>query len=176
MSEELCTPKFLTQRLASLAVEGARHTVYEGPLRFILEAKRQQFHTVILVPGIKDDRPDYPDWPNYQLQPVVLYEYTFGDVSKFPHPFIDIARCKALQLWHDRNDDRTEIIPHLLFPGDTPFWGGVKRHGIVVACSGIQPWLDKLISGMVTDLLVALAYDAWMNSLDKADDDLCFLT
>src|SRR3989338_7336273 len=71
---------------------------------------------------------------------------------------------KELQLWHDRNDDRSEIIPHLLFPGDAPFWGGAKRRGIVVACSGIQPWLDKLVSGMVADLIVAIAYNAWMQN------------
>ncbi|PIQ68706.1 MAG: hypothetical protein COV91_02745 [Candidatus Taylorbacteria bacterium CG11_big_fil_rev_8_21_14_0_20_46_11] len=74
---------------------------------------------------------------------------------------------KAIQLWHDRNDDRTNIMPHLLFSGDTVYWGGVKRHGIVVACSGVQPWFDKMFSGMIADMLVGIAYNAWMLSEDK---------
>ncbi|OHA81936.1 MAG: hypothetical protein A2675_02090 [Candidatus Yonathbacteria bacterium RIFCSPHIGHO2_01_FULL_51_10] len=176
MSDKICKPKFLTGEIAKAAILTALDAIYGNRLGSILKPKREQLHVGVLVPGMKDDRPDYPDWPNYQIKPVVLYEYTLGDPDNFPHPFVDIARCKGLQLWHDRNDDRTEIIPHLLFPGDTPFWGGVKRHGIVVYCSGIQPWLDKLVSGMVADLLVALAYDAWMKSADKADNKLCFLT
>ena len=176
MSDKICTPKFLTPEIAEVAVLATLDAIYGDRLGSILNPKREELHVVVLVPGMKDDRPDYPEWPNYQLKPVALYEYTFGDMTEFPYPFVDIARCKALQLWHDRNDDRTEIIPHLLFPGDTPFWGGVKRRGIVVACSGIQPWLDKLVSGMVADLIVALAHDAWMKSSDKADDELCFLT
>ena len=176
MSEKLCAPKFLTSRIAEIACIGALDTLYASLLDSNLKPKCKQLHIVVLVPGMTDDRPDYPKWPNYQLQPVMLYEHTLGDSENFPYPFADIARCKALQLWHDRNDDRSEIVPHLLFPGDTPFWGGVKRRGIVVACSGIQPWLDKLVSDMVADLMVALAYNAWMESPDKADSELCFLT
>jgi len=73
----------------------------------------------------------------------------------------------ALQLWHGRNDDRTDRIPHLLFPGDTPCWGGVKRHGIVVTCSGFQPHFGKMFSGMVADMCIGLSYNAW----DQTKDD-----
>ncbi len=177
MSEtKLCTPKFLTSEIAKTAIVSAINTVFHSDATSALQPKREQLHVVVLVPGMNDDRPDYPEWPNYQIQPVVLYEHTLGNVDNFPYPFNDIARCKALQLWHNRNDDRTEIMPHLLFPGDAPFWGGVKRQGIVVACSGIQPWQDKLISGLSADLMIALAYNAWMLSTDKSDDKLCFLT
>ncbi len=172
----ITTPKFLTADLAKIAVEATLNCLYKGQLKDALQPHREQLHVVILVPGMKDDRPDYPEWPNYQLQAVALYEHTLGEPKDFPYPFADIARCKALQLWHDRNDDRTEIIPHLLFAGDAPFWGGVKRRGIVVACSGVKPWIDKMISGMVADMLVALAHRAWEISADKADDELCFLT
>jgi hypothetical protein len=78
-----------------------------------------------------------------------------------------IAKCKALQLWQGRNDDRTDIAPHLMFAGDAPYYGGVKRHGIVVTCSGVQPWFDKMISAMICEMLVGLAYNAWMVSDDK---------
>lgn len=177
MSEtKLCTPKFLTLEIARLAVQSALEAVFDGYAAHTLQPKHRQLHVVVLVPGMKEDRPDYPKWPNYQIQPVVLHECTLGNVADFPYPFDDIARWKAFQLWPDRNDDRTEIIPHLLFPGDTPFWGGVKRQGIVVACSGIQPWEDKLISSVSADFMIALAYNAWMMSADKSDDELCFLT
>jgi hypothetical protein len=172
----LITPKFATPALAKIAVETTLDALYNGPLREALKPHREQLHIVILVPGMKDDRPDYPEWPNYEMQPVPLYEQTMGDPKDFPYPFVDIARCKALQLWHDRNDDRTDIIPHLLFPGDAPFWGGVKRRGFVVTCSGVKPWIDKLISGMVADIFVALVHNAWETSSEKADDELCFLS
>ncbi len=177
MSEtKLCTPKFLTPEIAELSILSAIDSVFNGHATHALQPKHRQLHVVVLAPGMEDDRPDYHKWPNYQIQPVVLCEYTLGNVADFPYPFDDIARCKALQLWHGRNDDRTEIIPHLLFPGDTPFWGGIKRQGIVVACSGIQPWQDKLISGVSADFMIALAHNAWMESADKSDNELCFLT
>jgi hypothetical protein len=138
-------------------------------------------HIVVLVPAMKDDRAnDYPSWPNYPLQAQLLYEESRhkicnimagpGTDNAWPHKFDDIARCKALQLWHDRNDDRTDIKPHLLFPGDTPFWGGVKRDGIVVTVSGFQPHFDKMISGMIADMCIAMAYDDWLESKDRKTD------
>ncbi|MFZ2484670.1 MAG: hypothetical protein WAW81_01880 [Minisyncoccia bacterium] len=129
---------------------------------------RRMCHIVVLVPAMKKVSRDYP---NHLIKPHVLLEHSFGPRSEWPWKFDEIARSKALQLWHDRLD----VMPHLLSPGDTPFWGGVKRHGIVVACSGVQPWFDKMISGMVADTCVALAQDCWENSQDKKDD-VCFLT
>ena len=171
MAENLITPKFLTKIMAAEAINTALHTVWRVIPPSLLKPKRQECHVVILVPGMKDERAsDYPSWPDYGLHPVLLHEQSAGDPEDFEYPFDKIARCKALQLWHDRNDDRTTIIPHLLFPNDTPFWGGVKRRGIVVTCSGVQPWIDKLISGMVADMLVAMAHDAWERSEDKQKD------
>jgi hypothetical protein len=166
----LITPKYLTKENAKKAVEVALSVVIgeSSQLRPLL--KRLQCHIVILVPGMKDDREaDYPDWPNYPLQAVLLYERSVGNPRDYDHPYDDIARCKALQLWTDRNDDRTMSIPHLLFPGDTPFWGGVKRRGIVVACSGFQPWFNKMVSGIVADILVGLAHDAYEKDEEVVD-------
>jgi len=166
-NEKLVTPKFLTRQIAEQAVDYVLKTVMEGPFSQLL--KRLACHIVILVPSMKDDRPDYPAWPNYPLEPCALYERSVGDRGTWTGKYDDIARCKGLQLWHDRNDDRTNIMPHLLFPGDTVYWGGVKRHGIVVTCSGVQPWFDKMISGMIADVMIALAYNAWMLSEDKKE-------
>lgn len=173
------TPKFLTTSLAQIAVKSTLECLYaNGHLNAALKPHRGELHIVILVPGMTDGRPKFRGrkWSGHQLAAVSLYEHTLGDPKIFPYPFIEIARSKAVQLWHGRNDDRTEIIPHLLFEGDAPFWGGVKRHGIVVACSGLKPWVDKLVSGMVADMLIAMAHAAWEASPDKADKELCFLT
>ena len=175
----LLTPKFLTKDMAEVAVYTAIETILDQPLidqsgftqtrlNHYLQPKRKQCHVVVVVPGMVDHvAEDYPNWPNYPLQPMLLYEVSNLDgAEKLEAPFDEIARCKALQLWTDRNDDRTDCIPHLLFRGDTPYWGGVKRRGIVVTCSGVQPYIDKLISGMVADLLVAIAHAAWKASPD----------
>ena len=169
MNEDVLTPKFLTREMAEVAVEIAVETVFGLE---VMKPKRDQVHVVVLVPGMTDEQPDGRPRGDYQIRPVTLYEYSRGHQEDYALPFDEIAPCKALQLWQDRNDGRTDIIPHLLFAGDAPYWGGVKRQGIVVACSGIQPWLDKLIASMVADLLIAMAHDAWVNSSDKAEEVL----
>ena len=40
----------------------------------------------------------------------------------------------------------------------------MKRLGIVVTCSGLQPYIDKMIAGMVADMLITMAHEAWMTS------------
>ena len=160
----MLTPKFLTEVQAATAVQNV--LVIIERMKDVLS--RQMCHFAVIVPSMKDDRAiDYPDYPNYPIVPQVLYEYSLGDKKKWSRDYDNIAKCKGLQLWHGRNDDRTDCMPHLLFPGDTPFWGGVKRHGIVVMCSGFQPHFDKMFSGMIADQCIALAYDAWMNSPEK---------
>ncbi|MFA7208753.1 MAG: hypothetical protein WC120_00560 [Parcubacteria group bacterium] len=130
--------------------------------------KRAQCHIIVLVPAMEDARSEnYPDWPNYPTRAYPLYQKSVGEKKDWPHPFDEIAMCKALQLWTDRNDDRTMPIPHLLFPGDTPYWGGVKRRGIVVTCSGVQPWFDKMISGVIADVIVGLAHNAYENDEER---------
>ena len=179
MPETLLLPKFLTQEMAARVIARVVGAVKDDlyfPIKRrpcpVCRSISVMLHTVVLVPSMKDERAeDYPSWPNYPIQPYLLCEHSeHKDCNGWPWKFDDIARCKALQLWQDRNDDRTDVMPHLLFPGDAPFWGGVKRHGIVVATSGVQPHFDKMISGMVADMCVAMAHDAWLESQDHKDD------
>jgi len=165
------TPKLLSAYLVEQVVKHVLGS-FEPSNKIHVEIEGiETCHIVVLVPAMKDDRAnDYPSWPNYQLQPHCMYEQSVGSKENWSHKFDDIARCKALQLWHDRNDDRTDCMPHLLFPGDTPYWGGVKRHGIVVTCSGVDPWFDKMISGMIADMIIAFAYNGWMKGEDKKYD------
>ncbi|MDD2657364.1 MAG: hypothetical protein PHD04_01730 [Candidatus Pacebacteria bacterium] len=172
MSEvKLLLPKFLTEKMAEEAIETVVRATLSPPMCHDIE--HAMFHIVVLVPGMVVEIGNYP---NYPIRPYLLAEHSEGNREKWPYDYVEIAQCKALQLWHDRNDGGTDIKPHLLFPGDTPFWGGVKRNGIVVACSGVQPYFDRMIAGMVADICIAYAYHAWMLSKDKADNELCFLT
>ncbi len=167
MSKPL-TPKFLTVENASLAVGTVlQATILDDGWQYIIS--RQMGHIVIIVPSMEDARADdYPDWPNYPIEPHLLYEESVGEKDDWPYPFDDIARCKGMQLWQGRNNDgQTDSNAHLLFPSDTPYWGGVKRHGMVVAFSGVQPWFDQMISGMIADMLKAIGRQAFESSEDK---------
>ncbi len=172
MSEPILIPKFLTKGMVARIIGLVVGMVMDDAF---FPLKRRMLHIVVLVPAMRDDRiSSFPKWPNYPIYPHLLYEYSLGDKSEWPHKFDEIAEYKALQLWHGRNDDRTDIMPHLLFPGDTPYWGGVKRHGIVVTCSGVQPWFDKMISGLIADACIAMSYDRWM-ALEAKEKNVDFL-
>lgn len=162
------TPKFLTQEVAERAVATALQMMENSPIEGVFRGKA--CHIVVLAPEMDDHRRGGAEDPDYSIRPHVLYERSVGDRSKWSGPYDNIARGKALQLWQDRNDDRTDCIPHLLFAGDTPYWGGVKRDGLVVACSGVQSWFDRMLSAIVADLCVGLAYDAF-----KATGEIDFL-
>lgn len=162
----MLTPKFLTEQMAGAVIEAAVEMLYH---MVEIAPKRQHLHVVVLVPGMRWN----DTGTSVTVQPVILIEYTRGYQEDFEYPFDEIARNKASQLWLGHNDGRTDVMPHLLFTGDAPYWGGVKYEGIVVACSGIQPWLDKMLSGIIAHMLVGVAYDAWMNSQDKKDEVDC---
>lgn len=159
------TPCFLTMEINEQAVNivlTAVMSTYGDPTQcFSRFLKRLACHIVILVPGVSMD-----EHKDFQLEPKILFEKSVNPKNWSAH-YDQIAKSKALQLWYDKNDGRTDIMPHLLFKGDSPYYGAVKREGIVVACSGVQPWFDRMISGMIADMIIALAYDAWMKSRDK---------
>jgi len=170
--KKLLTPKFLTERLITDAVISVM-SKFADFARERLGSGRDcpDCHVVVLGPGMEDARKeDYPDWPDYPVKPVVLAEYPFGNQEEWRHKFNEIARCKAMQLWGDRHDGGAGMFAHLLFPGDTPFWGGVKTEGIVVSCSGLPPWLDKMVAGMIACMIIGLAREAYERSEDKKND------
>ena len=165
----LVTPKFLTRAHAEEAVHTAFNAMFVHG-KVVYRPKRMMAHVAIIVPArqriIAEMSPrDIKD----EYQPVLLYEESFGDREDFPKPYHEIARSKARELWFGQQDGGTDTLPHLLYPGDTPFWGGVKRSGIAVACSGIEPWNDRLVASITADAFIALAYGEWMNSEDKAE-------
>jgi len=165
-------PKFLTVEIARQAVGIALEIMCNSPITG--QFKRQACHIVILVPAMKDDRPEYPDWPVYPLQPHLLYEQSYNP-DLWTGKCDEIARRKALQLWQDRNDGSATVLPHLLFPGDTQYWGGVKRQGIVVTCSGVDPWHDRMLAAVIAELCIGMAFHAFQKSAEVADK-IAFLT
>jgi len=163
-------PKYLTPQIARVAVrhvvEGIFASANIGSL-----LKRQDCSVVVLVPQWISDDDEGPG----VMRALNICEENFGDKEHWKYPFDEIARSKAFQLWNDRNDDRTDVQPHLLMSGDAPFWGAAKMDGILVACSGVQPWFDKMIARMVAAVCIGFAYEAYMRSPEKANDELCVL-
>jgi hypothetical protein len=173
----LITPKYLTKKLAESAAAVAFRAVFGWndalDLQSEIPFRQAAGHLVILVPAMEDAREaDYPNWPNYSLQPYCLYEVS-ENKDIWTGKYDEIARCKALQRWTDRADGGATVTPHLLFSGDTPYWGSVKREGIVAAFSGIQPEFDRLTAQIAVDTLIALALHAFKN--DTSLEGLDFL-
>lgn len=168
----LSLPFFLTKEIALHAMKTAVAVAVSRNFRPNLAHHNPQFHIVMLVPA-QDARPEvcYPNTPVY---PHLLAEYgyrKFGAKEPWRHDFLRIARNKTSKLWYGYDDGSTDSKPHLLFPGDTPYWGGVKRDGIAVGCSGDKSWIDRMIAGIAADISIALAYDAkiaWMKT-NEAD-------
>ena len=127
--------------------------------------RRRDCHIVILVPEVTEG----DNWTESTVKPYCLYEHGVGIREEWTHPFDTIARSKAMQLWQNRHSGNAGMHPHLLCSGDTPYWGGVAREGIVVCCSGFQQPLDRMVSGIVADILIGLAHDSWDISDGKKD-------
>lgn len=171
MTQRTITPKYMTVNLANAAVNVALRAVMNdgAPLRPLL--KRRCCHIVILVPGRKSTQDeDYPSWPECEIVPVCLYEHNV-DPLNWEGPYQRIARSKATQLWYDLNDEKPGVTSHLVCSGDTVYWGGVKRHGFVVTCSGVQPGFDQLISGIIADTLKALSNHEFDLDPQRVDQD-----
>ena len=154
-------PKFLDPKFAVVAIACANTTLLGTALRDYL--KLQEVGAIHMVVAVA----------NADGNPIILHQETNGGNGKpFKKPYPEIARSKALQLWFGKNGGHGgSPSPHLLFAGDTPYHGGVKREGIVVACSadGLKPWVEVFISGMVADMLIALAHQAWVESEDYTE-------
>lgn len=168
-------PKFLTNQVAAEAVHIALTTLYVHH-KDILMPEKPHVHVVVIVGTKRQEYIEHrPQDVKSYIEPAVLYETTWGDLGTLgDSQIVGIARSKARELWHRQQDGGTDLSPHLLYSGDTPYWGGVFR-GFAVACSGVKPHKDRLVASMAADLMIALAYDAWDKSEEKASK-AAFLT
>jgi hypothetical protein len=109
-------------------------------------AKRKHYHIVVMDPRKKPWESSFRD--------AVLAEFSEGK-DEWAHDYRKIARSKAEQAWRNQ---QANIITQMLAPatlrsGDTFYYGSFEYHGVIVACSGVEPYFDMLISGWI-----ALAY------------------
>jgi hypothetical protein len=165
----LITPKFLTKDLAEHAVTMALTSLYVHNAD-LMKPEKPHVHVAVIVPAKIQEFAEFnPGDVKMVIKPFLLFETTWGDPDTLgDSQIVGIARSKVRELWFGQQDGGTDTVPHLLYPGDTPYWGGVFRSGIAVACSGVKPWKDRWVASQAADTMIALAYDAWDKSEDKA--------
>lgn len=147
----------LTQEVAKRAVE------------FVLPAIQQLIETKVLKRGdlniVIAIRPTYWDgdeieWVRFEES--IVYDYAHTDPSTWEFPFKEIAWHKCFQSWRSgmSTHEMQTRAPHLLEHGDTVYYGSVVQDGLIVACSGVQPYFDEMISAMVLAACRALCIQA----------------
>jgi hypothetical protein len=99
-------------------------------------------HTVIMDP--------LADPAAQTFEESILHEPSVNRAS-WDADYAEFARAKARVSWRTRGDGHfmQALHPHLLEPGDTLLWGSVCRDSLVVAPSGMQPWYDEALAGIV---------------------------
>lgn len=168
----LVFPKFLCSKLADVVIRSVLDMAFSPDSLIhelgLIKPAETMFHIKVMVLGKEND------FPGTSLTPLTLTYYSAGHPSNWAYPFDRIADSKAQQLWEGKTDG-AQVVPHLLFKGDTPYVGGVKREGIVVVCSGFDEYVDRMISGMIAEGLIAGARYLWEASDDKKNS-VNFLT
>jgi hypothetical protein len=93
-----------------------------------------------------------------EFEHAILYEHSINRAN-WDADYVHFARAKALVSWRAGMDSHAvqTLRPHLLMPGDTLLWGSVCLDGLVVAVSGMQPWYDEALAGIVACCLRAVS-------------------
>jgi hypothetical protein len=110
-------------------------------LALLAVAGKTDLHIVIMNPQLKP-------WESMP-EDAILHEQSIGDPKEWEHKYDVIARSKAFVTWRENSDVVHELGPAVLRSGDKLFSGSFIHQGVVVACSGIQPYFDRLISGWI---------------------------
>lgn len=131
------------KQLAKEAIELAKPSIE----KLFNQTNRQELHIVIMDPRIKP-------WES-TFENAILHEESIKN-SSWSIPFDVLARKKAVQAWRDQsaNINHQTLHPSSLRNDDVLFYGSFVYGNIVVACSGVEPWFDMLISGWI-----ALAFE-----------------
>ena len=104
---------------------------------------RQELHIVVMNPRMKPWAGSFED--------ALLHEESLGQPEQWDKPYDVLARQKAQQAWRSgsANINQQLVHPASLHDDDVLFIGSFVYGDIVVACSGVQPWYDMLISGWI---------------------------
>lgn len=127
--------------------------------------RRSALHVVVMVEGSTGEEPE------------LLHA---EDMGNLPHhewslPYDQIAVSKAKLALRVKMDTGVVITlhPELLKQGDAKYRGGVYRHGIAVAASGMQSYWDQMVARWLLDAIEALLLRE-MESI-SADDSRNFI-
>ncbi len=151
-------PKFLTQHICKKAVETVVNMVFET-----MPVNKKECHVVVKIPIVKGNQKKY----------AFFYSQSFGR-KEWKRDYQAIANSKAEHIALGLNGGGSEQVTpaHLILESGTPYWGGCKMDDIVVACSGLQPWFDQVISRQVAAMIIALArenYETYISKRGKLD-------
>jgi hypothetical protein len=93
-----------------------------------------------------------------RFEEAILYEHSINRPN-WDADYARFARAKAQLSWRTAMDSHAvqALRPHLVAPGDTLLWGSVYLDGLVVAVSGMQPWFDEALAGVIACCLRAVA-------------------
>lgn len=93
------------------------------------------------------------------FEEAILYEHAVGDRERWDADYAGFARAKAKVAWEAGMDAHAvqALRPWMLKARDTVLWGAVEVDGIVVGCSGANPWYDEAFAGTVAMCLRAIA-------------------
>ncbi len=92
------------------------------------------------------------------FEQAILCEHSINRAN-WDADYVQFARAKARVSWQARCDSHAvqALRPWLVRPGQTLLWGSVWQDGLVVAVSGMQPWFDEALAGVVACCLQASA-------------------
>ena len=107
------------------------------------KAKRTHVHIVIMDPRKKPWECEFTD--------AIWYERSITNDEPWERDYTAFARAKANQAWREGQHGIvvTALAPATLRHGDTVYDGSFCYNGVIVACSGVEPYFDMLISAWV---------------------------
>jgi hypothetical protein len=107
-------------------------------------------HVVVMHPQRAPER--------CRFQEAILHEHSVNR-EQWDADYALYARAKALVSWRNQCDSHAvqALEPWRIEPGQTLLWGSVCQHGVVVAVSGMQPWFDEALAGVVASCLRGIA-------------------
>ena len=126
-------------------------------------AKRQ--HLAIVVTAVEEISPRSPD---KSFEEDCLVVDSIGDPNDWEHDYKSIALSKAEK--SVRTGMATaKLGPQYLLDADTVFWGSEVLDGIVVACSGVEPYYDEMVSMWIAATIRAFCKKAFAELPDGTE-------
>lgn len=104
----------------------------------------------------------------------VIVSKSLGDTKDWENQYDEVAmsKFKLTQEHKMSTRDIQQKKPNVLgVPGTTIWWGSWIESDIVVACSGVQPWIDELISKIIVDIILGLMYTIQNDEFERLKAD-----